>query len=395
MLLIRARLDEAGRGGFDASMSYADVPGPRAAAAAWRRRRPSAARRSRRRRAPRIRSRSTGRRSARRSSRRAQLARALARAADVDVRAEELGAGPVWRRSRRTSGELIARSGRSRAPLKRGGRRRCCGRRPVFDGRSLFSNLIYGAKWPTSFTIDLSPRTALITGGSRGIGRATADLLARAGARVAINYLRDEAAANARGARDPRGRRRGDGARRATSREPEQARQLVRDVVAAWERLDILVNNAGHLGRGRRRAAATSTVWDRTYAVNLRGAFLVTDAAVAAPREARRLDRLRLLDRGPAGRGAALRVRRLQGRADLVHEVAGRRARPAGHPRQLRRARAGSTPTCRAAALGNPVERGRDREVDPDRPRRLGGGHRRARSSSSSRTSRGTSRARS
>ena len=50
---------------------------------------------------------------------------------------------------------------------------------------------------PESFTIDLSPRTALITGGSRGIGRAAADLLARAGARVAINYVRDEAAANA------------------------------------------------------------------------------------------------------------------------------------------------------------------------------------------------------
>jgi len=47
-----------------------------------------------------------------------------------------------------------------------------------------------------SFNIDLAPRTALITGGSRGIGRATAQLLARAGARVAINYVRDEASAN-------------------------------------------------------------------------------------------------------------------------------------------------------------------------------------------------------
>jgi 3-oxoacyl-[acyl-carrier protein] reductase len=129
-----------------------------------------------------------------------------------------------------------------------------------------------------SFTIDLTPRTALITGGSRGIGRAAADLLARAGARVAINYRRDEAAAN--GA--VREIRAAGGEAMAVAGDvsnPEQARQLVRDVVSAWERLDILVNNAGIweedvAGRG------DVEVWDRTYAVNLRGAFLVTDAAV-------------------------------------------------------------------------------------------------------------------
>ena len=58
-----------------------------------------------------------------------------------------------------------------------------------------------------------------------------------------------------------------------------RARQLVRDVVAAWQRLDILVNNAGvweedEAGRG------DLEIWDRTLAVNVRGAFLVTDAAV-------------------------------------------------------------------------------------------------------------------
>ncbi len=58
----------------------------------------------------------------------------------------------------------------------------------------------------------------------------------------------------------------------------DQARQLVRDVVAAWGRLDIVVLNAGIwdedvTGRG------DVEVWDRTYAINLRGAFLVTDAA--------------------------------------------------------------------------------------------------------------------
>jgi len=128
-----------------------------------------------------------------------------------------------------------------------------------------------------SFNIDLAPRTALITGGSRGIGRATAELLARAGARVAVNYLRDEAAANGL----VREIRAAGGEVMALAGDVAQvgeARQLVRDVVAAWGRLDIVVLNAGIWeedvsGRG------DVDVWDRTYAINLRGAFLVTDAA--------------------------------------------------------------------------------------------------------------------
>lgn len=128
-----------------------------------------------------------------------------------------------------------------------------------------------------SFSIDLSPRTALITGGSRGIGRATAVLLARAGARVAVNYVRDEAAANGL-VREIRASGGEAMALAGDVAQADQARQLVRDVVAAWGRLDIIVLNAGIWeedvsGRG------DVDVWDRTYAINLRGAFLVTDAA--------------------------------------------------------------------------------------------------------------------
>ena len=128
-----------------------------------------------------------------------------------------------------------------------------------------------------SFTIDLAPRTALITGGSRGIGRAAAELLTKAGARVAINYVRDEAAANS-AVREIRASGGEAMALAGNVADVEEARQLVRDVVAAWGRLDILVANAGIweedvTGRG------DVEVWDRTYAINLRGAFLVTDAA--------------------------------------------------------------------------------------------------------------------
>ena len=128
------------------------------------------------------------------------------------------------------------------------------------------------------FAIDLTSRTALITGGSRGIGRAVAELLARAGARVAINYVRDEAAANAV-VRDIRAAGGEAMALAGDVSRPDEARQLVRDVVSAWQRLDIVVNNAGiweedPAGEGR------LDVWDRTYAINQRGSFLVTDAAV-------------------------------------------------------------------------------------------------------------------
>ena len=60
---------------------------------------------------------------------------------------------------------------------------------------------------------------------------------------------------------------------------PDHARQAVRDVVAAWQRLDILVVNAG-IWEADEAGGGNVDTWDRTFAVNARGAFLVTDAAV-------------------------------------------------------------------------------------------------------------------
>jgi 3-oxoacyl-[acyl-carrier protein] reductase len=126
--------------------------------------------------------------------------------------------------------------------------------------------------------IDLSPKVALVTGGSRGIGRAIALDLARAGARVGISFHRDEAAANS----VVREIREGGGEAMALAgdvADAGEARQLVRDVVAAWQTLDIVVLNAG-VWEEDRAGGADLEVWDRALAVNLRGAYLVTDAAI-------------------------------------------------------------------------------------------------------------------
>ena len=129
-----------------------------------------------------------------------------------------------------------------------------------------------------TLAIGLSGRTALVTGGSRGIGRAVAELLARAGARVAVAYRADAEAANlvARDVGSAGGEAK---AFVADVSDPGEARRLVGDVLAAWGRLDILVLSAGIWEEDEAGAGSLAT-WDRTIAVNLRGAFLVTDAAI-------------------------------------------------------------------------------------------------------------------
>jgi len=124
---------------------------------------------------------------------------------------------------------------------------------------------------------DLSGKVALVTGGSRGIGRAIALALAAHGAKVAVNYARNAAAADetvrAIG---------GEGASIAIAGDvaaPETAAKLIAGTVAAFGRIDILVNNAGVTGDNLvvRMAAGE---WDRVLATNLTGTFHVTKAAL-------------------------------------------------------------------------------------------------------------------
>ena len=123
----------------------------------------------------------------------------------------------------------------------------------------------------------LDARAALVTGASRGIGRAIALALARAGADVAVNYARDAAAAAACArAIEALGRR--AVALQADVADPTQVAALVHESIAALGRLDILVNNAGLIVR-RPFLDLTLQEWDRVLDTNLRGAFLISQQA--------------------------------------------------------------------------------------------------------------------
>src|SRR5262245_5675381 len=119
-----------------------------------------------------------------------------------------------------------------------------------------------------------SQPVALVTGGSRGIGRGVCAELARAGYAVAVNYAGNEDAARQTqallGGADSLLVRADVGL--AADRD-----RLVDEVLARWDRLDVLVNNAGITSVGRRDVLdATEESWDRVLAVNLKGPFFLT-----------------------------------------------------------------------------------------------------------------------
>ncbi len=126
--------------------------------------------------------------------------------------------------------------------------------------------------------MELAGRVALVTGGSRGIGRAIAQKLAAMGARVAINYRANAAAAQAVAQEISAA----GGSALLLPGDVGQAGvadDLVGRVLAAWGRLDILVNNAGVL-RDTLLIRMSDTDWDTVLTTNLRGAFLCTRAAL-------------------------------------------------------------------------------------------------------------------
>jgi 3-oxoacyl-[acyl-carrier protein] reductase len=132
---------------------------------------------------------------------------------------------------------------------------------------------------------DLTGRTALVTGASRGIGAATAVALAREGAAVAVNYREREAAAQ-----EVAGRIVAEGGRatvvQADVTSADEVERLVRTVEAELGPIDILVNNAG-IARVQAIDQVTERDWDEVLAANLKSCFLVTQAVVPGMRSRR------------------------------------------------------------------------------------------------------------
>ncbi|KNB49139.1 SDR family oxidoreductase [Streptomyces caatingaensis] len=124
---------------------------------------------------------------------------------------------------------------------------------------------------------DLTGKTALVTGGSRGIGAATAERLARDGADVALTYARSAGKAQAV-ARNVEAAGRRALAVHADAADPAATAGAVERTVAELGRLDILVNNAGILLGGPLADLALQDV-DRIIAVNQRAALLGAQAA--------------------------------------------------------------------------------------------------------------------
>jgi 3-oxoacyl-[acyl-carrier protein] reductase len=124
----------------------------------------------------------------------------------------------------------------------------------------------------------LQGKVALVTGGSRGIGRAIALELARRGADVAVNYVRSSDAAAAVVA-EIEGMGRKALAVQADVGEFDPATQLVKTAIAQLGRLDILVNNAG-VTRDMLLMRMQEDDWDTVLRINLKAAFNTSKAAV-------------------------------------------------------------------------------------------------------------------
>src|SRR5437660_1046464 len=124
----------------------------------------------------------------------------------------------------------------------------------------------------------LNGKAVLVTGASRGIGRAIAVELAREGAKVAVNYQNNDAKAQEVAAEVAKL----GGAcvlAKANLADPREARAMVKRVAEQFGRLDVLVNNAG-ITRDKSLRKMTDEDWLDVVQTNLNAVFFCTSAAM-------------------------------------------------------------------------------------------------------------------
>jgi 3-oxoacyl-[acyl-carrier protein] reductase len=132
-----------------------------------------------------------------------------------------------------------------------------------------------------SNSFDLNGKVALVTGGSSGIGRATAELLAANGARVAVNFHQNQAGAESACAEIVNAGGRAI-AVQADVTQASDVESLVEKTVAEFGPIDILVNNAGSLVERLRILELTEARWDEVIDLNLKSAFLCCRTVAAS-----------------------------------------------------------------------------------------------------------------
>jgi 3-oxoacyl-[acyl-carrier protein] reductase len=133
--------------------------------------------------------------------------------------------------------------------------------------------------------LGLVDRIAIVTGGSRGIGKAVVELLASCGTHVVVNYVRDADAASATvnlaQAHGVKGI-----AIQADVAQLDQAERLVKETVEHFGRVDFLICNAG-IWVGAGVESISEELWDKTLDINLKGTWSVCRAAVPQMKQQR------------------------------------------------------------------------------------------------------------
>ena len=122
--------------------------------------------------------------------------------------------------------------------------------------------------------MEFQQRVAIVTGGSRGIGRAIVEALAREGARVAFTYAQNKAMADEIA--------NGDTILgfQTNVTDFNQAKEFVKQIKEKWGSVDLLVNNAG-ITRDKLAALMSEKDWDDVLNTNLKGAFNITKPVIS------------------------------------------------------------------------------------------------------------------